>query len=69
MNYRLADMLALIRNGQQANLAVVKCQASKLLGNVLEVLCTRATSTATRKPKRPTRRFSKSSSNITKAKA
>lgn len=38
MNYRLADMLALIRNGQQARLAVVRCQASKLLGNVLEVL-------------------------------
>lgn len=40
MNYRLADMLALIRNGQQARLTVVKCQASKLLGNVLEVLKT-----------------------------
>jgi small subunit ribosomal protein S8 len=38
MNYRLADMLALIRNGQQAQLAKVSCQASKLLGNVLEVL-------------------------------
>lgn len=38
MNYRLADMLALIRNGQQARLGVVRCQASKLLGNVLEVL-------------------------------
>ncbi len=38
MNYRLADMLALIRNGQQARLAKVSCQASKLLGNVLEVL-------------------------------
>jgi small subunit ribosomal protein S8 len=38
MNYRLADMLALIRNGQQARLAQVRCQASKLLGNVLEVL-------------------------------
>ncbi len=37
-NYRLADMLSLIRNGQQAKLALVKCQASKLLGNVLEVL-------------------------------
>jgi small subunit ribosomal protein S8 len=38
MNYRLADMLALIRNGQQAHLSKVSCQASKLLGNVLEVL-------------------------------
>lgn len=38
MNYRLADMLTLIRNGQQAKLATVRCQASKLLGNVLEVL-------------------------------
>lgn len=38
MNYRLADMLTLIRNGQQARLAAVRCQASKLLGNVLEVL-------------------------------
>lgn len=38
MNYRLADMLSLIRNGQAARLAVVKCQATNLLGNVLEVL-------------------------------
>jgi len=38
MNYRLADMLALIKNGQQARLAQVRCHASKLLGNVLEVL-------------------------------
>jgi len=38
MNYRLADMLAQIRNGQQARLAEVKVQASKFLGNVLEVL-------------------------------
>jgi small subunit ribosomal protein S8 len=38
MNYRLADMLAQIRNGQQARLAKVSCQTSKLLGNVLEVL-------------------------------
>jgi len=38
MNYRLADMLAQIRNGQQARLAKVHVQASKLLGNVLEVL-------------------------------
>ncbi len=38
MNYRLADMLALIRNGQQARLDTVRCQSSKLLGNVLEVL-------------------------------
>lgn len=38
MNYRLADMIARIRNGQQRRLATVSCQASKLLGNVLEVL-------------------------------
>jgi small subunit ribosomal protein S8 len=38
MNYRLADMFAQIRNGQQARLAQVHVQASKLLGNVLEVL-------------------------------
>jgi len=38
MNYRLADMLSLIRNGQAARLAVVRCQATNLLGNVLEVL-------------------------------
>jgi small subunit ribosomal protein S8 len=38
MNYRLADMFSLIRNGQQARLSLVRCQASKLLGNVLEVL-------------------------------
>ena len=38
MNYRLAEMLALIKNGQQARLAKVRCQASLLLGNVLEVL-------------------------------
>ena len=38
MNYRLADMFAQIRNGQQARLAQVTVQASKLLGNVLEVL-------------------------------
>jgi small subunit ribosomal protein S8 len=38
MNYRLADMFALIRNGQQARLARVRCQASNFLGNVLEVL-------------------------------
>ena len=38
MNYRLADMLSLIRNGQAARLARVRCQATNLLGNVLEVL-------------------------------
>lgn len=38
MNYRLADMLAVIRNGQAARLAKVRVQASNLLGNVLEVL-------------------------------
>ena len=38
MNYRLADMFAQIRNGQQARLDRATVQASKLLGNVLEVL-------------------------------
>ena len=38
MNYRLADMFAQIRNGQQARLAIVRVQASKFLGNVLNVL-------------------------------
>lgn len=38
MNYRLADMLSIIRNGQSARLAKVSCQATKLLGGVLEVL-------------------------------
>lgn len=38
MNYRLADMLSLIRNGQSARLATVRCQATNLLGNVLNVL-------------------------------
>lgn len=38
MNYRLADMLAQIHNGQAARLANVRVQASKFLGNVLEVL-------------------------------
>lgn len=38
MNYRLADMLSLIRNGQSARLANVSCQATNLLGGVLEVL-------------------------------
>lgn len=38
MNYRLADMLTQIRNGQQARLSKVRVGASNLLGNVLEVL-------------------------------
>lgn len=38
MNYLLADMISQIRNGQQARLASVRVRASKLLGNVLEVL-------------------------------
>jgi small subunit ribosomal protein S8 len=38
MNYRLADMLAQIKNGQQARLAKIRIQASKFLGSVLEVL-------------------------------
>lgn len=38
MNDLLSDMIARIKNGQKARLAQVKCRASKLLGNVLEVL-------------------------------
>jgi small subunit ribosomal protein S8 len=38
MNYRLADMLTQIRNGQAARLSEVRVQASKFLGSVLEVL-------------------------------
>ncbi len=38
MNYRLADMLAQIRNGQAARLSEVRVQASKFLGRVLDVL-------------------------------
>jgi small subunit ribosomal protein S8 len=38
MNFRLADMMAQIRNGQMSRQATVRVQASKLLGNVLEVL-------------------------------
>lgn len=38
MNYRLADMLAQIRNGQSARMAKVTVQASKFLGSVLDVL-------------------------------
>jgi len=38
MNYRLSDMFSQIRNGQQARLDRVRVHASKLLGNVLEVL-------------------------------
>lgn len=37
-NYRLAEVLSLIKNGQQARLGAVRCPASKLIGNVLEVL-------------------------------
>lgn len=37
-NYRLAEVLSLIKNGQQARLGTVRCPASKLIGNVLEVL-------------------------------
>lgn len=37
-NYRLAEVLSLIKNGQQARLAVVRYPASKFIGNVLEVL-------------------------------
>ena len=38
MNYRLADMLSVIRNGQAARLAKVRVQASNLVGNAFEVL-------------------------------
>ena len=38
MNYRLADMLTRIRNGQAARLSEVRVSASKFLGRVLEVL-------------------------------
>lgn len=38
MSDPLADMLTRIRNGQQARLASVRCPASKLHANVLEVL-------------------------------
>ena len=38
MSDPLGDMLTRIRNGQRANLSTVKCPASKLRTNVLEVL-------------------------------
>ena len=38
MNDLLSDMITRIRNGQQARLATIKCPASNLLGNVLDVL-------------------------------
>ena len=38
INYHLADMLSVIRNGQSARLSKVRCQATNMLGNVLEVL-------------------------------
>ena len=38
MSDPLGDMLTRIRNGQRANLVTVKCPASKLRSNVLEVL-------------------------------
>ena len=38
MNDLLSDMIARIKNGQKARLAQVKCRASKLSANVLEVL-------------------------------
>ena len=38
MSDPLGDMLTRIRNGQRANLSTVKCPASKLRANVLEVL-------------------------------
>lgn len=38
MNDLLSDMLTRIRNGQKARLARVQAPASKLLGNVLDVL-------------------------------
>ena len=69
MNYRLADMFAQIRNGQQARLAEVKVQASKLLGNVLEVLKNEGFINDYEKVEEGKKsRVSKLSSNITKAK-
>lgn len=38
MNYQLADMLTQVRNAQSAGLSKVRVQATKLVGNVLEVL-------------------------------
>lgn len=38
MSDPLSDMITRIRNGQRANLSIVKCPASKLRANVLEVL-------------------------------
>lgn len=38
MNDLLSDMITRIRNGQNARLAVVRCQFSNLLSNVLSVL-------------------------------
>lgn len=38
MNDVLSDMLARLRNGQQARLAMIRCTASNLVGGVLEVL-------------------------------
>lgn len=38
LNYHLADMLSQIRNAQLARLSKVRVQATKLVGNVLEVL-------------------------------
>jgi small subunit ribosomal protein S8 len=38
MSDPLGDMLARIRNGQSANKKVIKCHASRLQANVLEVL-------------------------------
>jgi small subunit ribosomal protein S8 len=38
MNDLLSDMIARIKNGQKARLAQVKCRASKLCTNVLDVL-------------------------------
>lgn len=38
MNYRLADVLTQVRNAQQARLSKIRVQATKLVGNVLEVL-------------------------------
>ena len=38
MNDLLSDMIARLRNGQQARLSVITCPASKLLANVLQVL-------------------------------
>lgn len=38
VNYRLAEVLSIIKNGQQARLSTVRYPASKFIGRVLDVL-------------------------------